>query len=73
MKRILAESIFTGDYFFNNHVLVIDEQKIIGLDTHTSQVDETLTGLVVPGYVDLQVNGGGGILFNNTPTIAGVK
>lgn len=30
-------------------------------------------GLLVPGYVDLQVNGGGGILFNNKPTLDGVR
>jgi N-acetylglucosamine-6-phosphate deacetylase len=25
-------------------------------------------GMIVPGFIDLQVNGGGGILFNNAPT-----
>ncbi len=73
MKRILAESIFTGDSFLTNQVLVIDDQKIIGLDSDTTRVDEALPGLVAPGYIDLQVNGGGGILFNSTPTIAGIK
>ncbi len=28
--------------------------------------------LLVPGFVDLQVNGGGGVLLNNDPTVAGI-
>ncbi|MDR3516882.1 MAG: N-acetylglucosamine-6-phosphate deacetylase [Azospirillaceae bacterium] len=28
--------------------------------------------LAVPGFVDLQINGGGGVLFNNAPTIEGL-
>src|SRR5690606_2718862 len=29
-------------------------------------------GSLVPGFIDAQVNGGGGVLFNNTPTVEGV-
>ena len=31
-----------------------------------------LTGTLVPGYLDLQVNGGGDVLFNTTPTAQGI-
>jgi N-acetylglucosamine-6-phosphate deacetylase len=31
-----------------------------------------LPGVVTPGYVDLQVNGGGGVLVNGQPTVAGL-
>ena len=30
-------------------------------------------GMLVPGFIDVQVNGGGGVLFNNTPTAEGVR
>jgi N-acetylglucosamine-6-phosphate deacetylase len=30
-------------------------------------------GLLVPGFVDLQVNGGGGVLLNDHPTVAGIE
>jgi N-acetylglucosamine-6-phosphate deacetylase len=30
-------------------------------------------GLLAPGFVDVQVNGGGGVLLNDRPTIDGVK
>ena len=29
-------------------------------------------GLLVPGYIDTQVNGGGGVLFNDSPTVEAV-
>lgn len=30
-------------------------------------------GWLVPGYVDTQVNGGGGVLFNDHPTVEGIR
>ena len=32
-----------------------------------------LAGTLTPGFIDLQVNGGGGVLLNNTPTYAGIR
>ncbi|KTT69750.1 N-acetylglucosamine-6-phosphate deacetylase [Sphingomonas endophytica] len=29
-------------------------------------------GWVMPGFIDTQVNGGGGVLFNDTPTVEGI-
>jgi N-acetylglucosamine-6-phosphate deacetylase len=31
-----------------------------------------LAGDLVPGFIDLQVNGGGGVLFNDVPTVEGI-
>jgi N-acetylglucosamine-6-phosphate deacetylase len=30
-------------------------------------------GLLAPGFIDLQVNGGGGVLFNEQPTVEGIR
>jgi len=30
-------------------------------------------GDLLPGFIDCQVNGGGGVLFNDTPTVEGIK
>lgn len=30
-------------------------------------------GMIVPGFIDLQVNGGGGVLLNNTPTLDAIR
>ena len=34
---------------------------------------ETVEGILTPGFVDLQVNGGGGVLLNQTPTADGQR
>ncbi len=39
-----------------------DDAQVIDLDG----------GWLVPGFVDTQVNGGGGVLFNDHPTVAGI-
>ena len=38
----------------------------------TGTVPHTLQGTLTPGYLDLQVNGGGDVLVNTTPTAAGM-
>src|SRR3546814_17744601 len=30
-------------------------------------------GMLVPGFIDTQVNGGGAVLFNESPTIDGIR
>ncbi len=30
-------------------------------------------GLLLPGFIDLQVNGGGGVLFNDAPTVESIR
>lgn len=30
-------------------------------------------GTLLPGFIDIQVNGGGGVLLNTTPTVEGIK
>lgn len=38
----------------------------------TDAVRCRLEGDLVPGFIDLQVNGGGGVLFNDRPTVDGI-
>src|SRR6185437_5689209 len=30
-------------------------------------------GLLLPGFIDVQVNGGGGVLFNDAPSVATIR
>ncbi|MEI6895359.1 MAG: N-acetylglucosamine-6-phosphate deacetylase [Colwellia sp.] len=71
--RFHAQQLFDGQVFLNNQVLTIVEGQITTIDQDITNVDITVTDLVVPGYVDLQVNGGGGVLFNDTPSIENLK
>jgi len=71
--RFHAQRLFDGQAFFDDLVLTIVDGKITAIDQDTSDVDVTSTGLVVPGFIDLQVNGGGGALFNDTPSVDNLK
>lgn len=54
--------------------LLLEDSKLKGLVDDTVIPAETKSialngGFLAPGFVDLQVNGGGGVLFNNAPTV----
>ncbi len=72
-KRFHAKRLFDGEAFLDNQVLTIVNGKIVAIDQDISNIDETASGLVVPGFIDLQVNGGGGALFNDSPSIEKLK
>ena len=73
VQRILVATLFDGDQFLKEKVLTIDAGVITAIDDNTNNVDETLSGLVTPGFIDLQVNGGGGVLFNRARNASEVK
>ena len=73
VKRIHVAQFFDGEHFVNDKVLSVDAGIITAIDDNVQQADEHLIGLVAPGFIDLQVNGGGGELFNRTSSVAGVK
>ena len=48
---------------------VVDERDLpAGIETHDLQ-----KGILVPGFIDTQVNGGGGVLFNDAPTVDTIR
>ena len=67
--RLYAPRLFDGETFLDDQVLTISEGKIVAIDQNTSTYDIKAEGLVAPGYIDLQVNGGGGALFNDSPSV----
>jgi len=70
MQRYFAEHLFDGKTVKRNQMLTVESGQIISMETALSPGDATLlSGLVAPGFVDVQVNGGGGVLFNNQPTL----
>jgi len=71
--RFHAKRLFDGQNFINDQVLTITDGVISAIDQNTDNVDIKATGLVVPGYIDLQVNGGGGVLFNDSPSVDKLK
>ena len=66
--RFHAKRLFDGYSFLDDQVLTITDGMISAIDENINEVDVAVSGLVVPGYIDLQINGGGGMQFNHTPT-----
>ena len=71
--RFYAKHLFDGQNFLDDQVITITNGKISAIDNNTNDVDITVSDLVVPGFIDLQVNGGGGALFNDSPSVEKLK
>ena len=72
-QALLGSQIFCGERFYDHHALLIDGNSIIEIVDEKNIPNafnkiELDQGILAPGFIDLQVNGGGGILFNNSPT-----
>jgi N-acetylglucosamine-6-phosphate deacetylase len=70
---ISAPSIFDGEHFLQDHCVIVRQGAVAQLVHRDDcprelQLLELATGTLAPGLVDLQVNGGGDLLFNNAPT-----
>ena len=76
----LAEAVFDGSELRPGAALAVADGRIAGiLDPGRLAADCSLAelgpGILAPGFVDLQVNGGGGAMFNDDPsveTLAGI-
>ncbi|WP_371194068.1 N-acetylglucosamine-6-phosphate deacetylase [Glaciecola sp. SC05] len=67
--KVLSKYLFDGVDYHHDVVMSIRDGLIIDLHWENLSCDIVLEDLVAPGFVDLQVNGGGGVLFNAAPTI----
>lgn len=81
MKQSLAiacQRIFDGEALFHDHALLIEGGTVNDIVPQSDVPDgfdlrQAGDRLLAPGFVDLQVNGGGGVLFNNQPDVDGIK
>ncbi|WP_293751768.1 N-acetylglucosamine-6-phosphate deacetylase [uncultured Paraglaciecola sp.] len=70
MQRFFAENLFDGITIRQNQMITVENGTIHSIKSAQFPDNATqLLGLVVPGFVDVQVNGGGGVLFNNQPNV----
>ncbi|MGL5570440.1 N-acetylglucosamine-6-phosphate deacetylase [Cetobacterium sp.] len=73
MKAIINGELFIGNKFYTGKVLIIDGERIVDIIpqeelTTTYGNIETIdaeNAYVTPGFIDLQLNGCGGVLFND--------
>lgn len=78
MSRITFNNgtVYSRGVWRNGADLTLGNDRIIAVEPASNTGDESVDlagGALVPGYIDLQVNGGGGVLFNDEPTPSGIS
>lgn len=73
-KAFVGARIHDGYDLYSEHALVIRQDETLHIvprrQLPTECRIETLSGgLITPGFVDLQVNGGGGVMFNDNQSV----
>jgi N-acetylglucosamine-6-phosphate deacetylase len=71
MTALVGARIFDGERFVDDHVVVVDGARIVDVAPYRNrprggEVD-LAGGILAPGFIDVQVNGGGGALMNDSP------
>lgn len=67
--------IFDGEAWHDNACLIVRDAKVhgIGAPPEGASIVRLAGGLIVPGYVDLQVNGGGGHLIGPNTAVENLR
>ena len=79
LRAVAASRVFDGDAVHEDAAVLIDGDRIVAIVPRaripaTSVVRTLPDGAwLAPGFIDIQVNGGGDVLFNDTPTPAGIR
>lgn len=78
LTAITGARIFDGDLWHDDSALMIEDGKVAAIAGHRDVPADARTvpmdGLsLVPGFIDLQVNGGGGVLLNEQPDLEGIR
>ena len=75
-KAFAGARIFDGAEWHDNALLVVADGRVEGLAAADSPIDAERISVpgtaIVPGFLDLQVNGGGGHLLNENPSLEGL-
>ena len=80
MKKVLHNGrVFDGEELHTGMAVVVEHDRIAGLIAEgdiprDADVKWDLEGrLLAPGLIDIQVNGGGGVMFNDNPTVETIR
>lgn len=69
--------IFDGELWWDRSALVVKDDRIEGIIAANSPTDAERVvldgGMITPGFIDLQVNGGGGRLLTDSPTVETIE
>ncbi|MGK6320477.1 N-acetylglucosamine-6-phosphate deacetylase [Sphingomonas sp. DT-204] len=75
-QAIIPDRVLLGDAWLEGTAVVIEDVRIAATapaaELPADIPREAVSGSLVPGFIDTQVNGGGGVLFNDAPTVEGI-
>jgi N-acetylglucosamine-6-phosphate deacetylase len=76
-RRVLAGArLFDGERFLDDRAVIIEAPWIAAVvpraELPIGTSVESVSGTLAPGFIDIQVNGGGGVLFNDTRSVEGI-
>lgn len=75
-EALCATRVLTPHGFEADRCVLIESGRIAAVlpidRCPTGAARRELEGDLIPGFIDLQVNGGGGVLFNDSPTVEGI-
>lgn len=67
---MFASRIFTGHEWLENKEIIVENGLISAISNGQGAASENI---LVPGFIDLQIYGGGGILFSNHQTTEAIQ
>ena len=76
---IKADRVFDGERWHGEAAVLVRDGRIVGVGSAGEvpaswpQTRLPAGAFVAPGFIDLQVNGGGGVLLNDQPTVVGMR
>jgi N-acetylglucosamine-6-phosphate deacetylase len=74
---LIGARIFDGTHILDGRAVVVENGRILGVphekDIGAGIERRRVEGLLAPGFIDVQVNGGGGVLFNDARTVEGLR
>ena len=76
---IQADRVFDGERWHGEAAVLVRDGRIVGVGSAGEvpaswpQTRLPAGAFVAPGFIDLQVNGGGGVLLNDQPTVVGMR
>jgi N-acetylglucosamine-6-phosphate deacetylase len=69
--------IFDGAHMIDGRAVVIESGRITAVpherDLGAGIERRAVSGLLAPGFIDVQVNGGGGVLYNDVRSVEGIR
>ena len=72
LRAVTGAEIFDSDSRHRGKALLLEGERVVGIVEESElpagvEVCDSSGNLLVPGFIDLQVNGGGGVLLNDAP------